>query len=360
MSHFSLYSRTIRDNLKKMKKLYAIDKFYLLTAIFIFTIVLALIFNSLPESESIAQTMKGRILGISDQKIPLSVAIIIKDSEKEWRGKSDKTEISEIIKELEVPLYAEDLVSAFPDPKLGIGSSITIKRAPIIYLQDGVQFSEKRSWSKTVSEFLSEKKIVLGPLDKLTPLREEKIKNKDTITIVRIGERDEEVEEAIAYQKIQNQTKEMYKDERKLQQKGSDGKRVKTFRLRYENNVLVARDLIHEEIVFEAKNEITLVGIKPRITVRCRFNEIVEDAAAQYGLEANSLCRTMMCESNGNPYSGYPDGPYQGLFQYEPYFWIIISARAGFAGASITDAKAQIYVTAWAWAHGYRGRWPNC
>lgn len=322
----------------------------------------AIIFHSLPDKESIAMTEKGRVLGISEQKIIIPLAIIIKDDEQEWRGVSELTETKDIIKDLQVPLYPEDLVSAFPDPKLKLGTTITIDRAPIIILNDGLEKLEMRSWQKTVADFLTEKNISLGPLDKLSPALESTLKNKDNISIIRIGERDEQVEETISFQKIEKPAPEMYKGERRLKQKGSDGKRVKTFRLHYENNVLTARNLIKEEIMIEAKNEIILVGTKPKITVRCRFNDIVEEASAKYGVDPNALCRTMMCESNGNPNSGFPDGLYQGLFQYNPGLWVTISVRAGFAGASIWDPRAQIFATAWAWTHGYsrNTHWINC
>ncbi len=333
-------------------------KFYFIGIILIIAATAAIIFHSLPGKESIAMTEKGRILGISEQKIIMPLAVMIKDGKNEWRGVSELTEAKDIIKGLQVPLYPEDLVSAFPDPKFRIGSTITINRAPVIYLQDGLQPLELRSWSKTVSDLLKEKNISLGPLDKLSVSPESLIKDKDTISITRIGERDEIIEEAIAYQKIEKATAEMYKGESRLQQKGSNGKRVKTFHLRYENNILVSRILIKEEVVVPAQTEITLIGIKPRITVRCRFNDIVEQASAQYGIDPNSLCRTMMCESNGNPNSD--GGNYKGLFQYTVGLWADVSPRAGFPGASIWDARAQIYVTCWAWTHGYRGRWPSC
>ena len=336
------------------------DRFYFLAVFIIIAVVLTLIFDSLPDKESIAALEKKRVLGASDQKIVMPLPIIIKDNEEEWRGTSNLTDIKKIIQEFEVPLYPEDIVSSFPDPKLKIGATITINRAPVIFLNNGLISLELRSWSKTVSELLIEKNIVLGPLDKISLPLESSIKNKDTISITRIGERDETIEEMIAYQKIEKPTSEMYKGEYRLEQKGSNGRRIKTFRLRYENNALVSRNLIKDEIVLVSQSEITLIGTKPKITVRCRYNDLVEEASAKYGVDPNSLCRTMICESNGNPYSGYPNGPYQGLFQYDPSFWITISARAGFAGASITDPKAQIFVTSWAWSHGYRGRWPNC
>lgn len=341
-----------------MKILNAINKFYVLGTVLILAITTALIFNSLPGKKSIAQTMKSRVLGISDEKSTLAVAIKIIDNENVWTGVSDKTEISEIVKNLEVPLYSEDLVTAFPDPKLKIGTTITINRAPIVYLRDGLDFKETRSWQKTVAAYLSEKKILLGPMDQINLSPDSILKNRDAIVITRIGERDEPKEELIPFAIVNQQTTDLYKGETKLTQKGIDGKKVKTYRLRYENNALVSKTLINDEITVKPQSQITLIGTKPKITVACRFNDTVELAAAKYGLDPNGLCRTMMCESHGNPYSD--GGDYKGLFQYTLGLWADLSPRAGYSGASIWDATAQIYTTAWAWAHGYRGRWPNC
>lgn len=354
----SLYLRAISDTFKTMFNLDKNRKFYFLGIFLIIAATAAIILHSLPDKESIAMAEKGRVRGISKQKIILPLAIIIKDNKNEWRGVSELTDTKDIIKSLQVPLYPEDLFSAFPDPRLQIGTTITINRAPVIYLQDGLQSIELRSWSKNVSDLFKEKNIILGPLDNLSVSFESLIKDKDTLTITRVGERDETIEEVIAYQKIEKSTSDLYKGESKLQQKGSAGKKLKIFRLRYENNALVSRTLINEEIAVPAQTEITLIGIKPRVTVRCRFNDIVEEASAKYGLDPNALCRTMMCESNGNPNSD--GGNYKGLFQYTFGLWTDISPRAGFPGASIWDARAQIYVTAWAWSHGYRGRWPSC
>ena len=102
----------------------------------------AIIFHSLPDKESIAMAEKGMVQGISEQKIIMPLAIIIKDNENEWRGVSELTEAKDIIKSLQVPLYPEDLVQAFPDPRLKIGSTIRIDRAPVIFFNDGLVLLE--------------------------------------------------------------------------------------------------------------------------------------------------------------------------------------------------------------------------
>lgn len=307
-----------------------------------------------------AVAKKAKIKGLSSNHRGLPFAVHVIDNENEWRGSSVEPEINVILKNLEVPLYAEDLVNAFPDPKLKIGTTITIKRAPVIYLQDGATPLVVRSWTKTVSEFLKDKGILLGPMDRIQPSVETKIKSGDSIYITRIGEREEKIEEVIGYQKIEKLTPNLYIGEEELEQRGKNGKIIKTFRLRYENNVLVSRGLVNEEVIIKMVPEVMLIGTRPKITVRCRYNDTVEQAAVKYGVDANSLCRTMMCESNGNADSFNPIGPYYGLYQYTQGLWGLLSPKAGYGGMNIFNPTAQIYTTAWAWSHGYRGRWPNC
>lgn len=343
-----------------MKTIFSIkNRYVLFGAALIGATIMALILNC-QEGQSRAMMRQAKISGVRDTKINLPLAVLVKDNESEWRGSSEHSQIHNILKDLEVPLYAEDLVSAFPDPKLKIGTTISIKRAPIIYLRDGLKFEETRSWRKSLADYLNERQISLGPLDQISPSLNSQIKNKDRVIIVRIGERDESIDEIINFQKIERRTTDLYKGQREIEQRGADGKKTKTFRLRYENNVLVSRVLIKEEIIINPRSEIIIVGIRPRITVRCRFNSIVEEASAKYGVDANSLCRTMMCESNGNPNSYNPSGPYYGLYQYTLGLWNLLSPKAGYAGADIFNPTAQIFTIAWAWSHGYRGRWPNC
>jgi len=115
--------------------------------------------------------------------------------------------------------------------------------------------------------------------------------------------------------------------------------------------------LIKTKTTRQPKDEIILIGTKPTITVRCKYNDIVVAAAVKYNVDPNEICSLMMKESNGNSYSG-AGSQYQGLFQYTNNFWKLASSKAGYGGISIFDSTAQIYTTAWAFSHGERNRWP--
>lgn len=55
----------------------------------------------------------------------------------------------------------------------------------------------------------------------------------------------------------------------------------------------------------------------------------------------------MRCESNGDPEAYNPYSGASGLFQFLPSTWATVSVRAGFEGASVFDANANIGTAAW-------------
>lgn len=237
-------------------------RFYFIGIFLIIATTVAIIFHSLPNKESIAMTEKGRVMGISEQKIIMPLAIIIKDDEQEWRGVSELTEAKDIIKSLQVPLYPEDLVSAFPDPKLKIGSTITINRAPVVYLNDGGFEKELRTRKETFAELFQEKNILLNSLDKVSIPLNAKIESGIKVNIIRVGERTDEEEIIIPYETKEIADSNILKGRREVSQEGINGKRIRKYHLIYENGILKVKNLIFDEIVTPPKNKIIVYGTK--------------------------------------------------------------------------------------------------
>ncbi len=288
---------------------------------------------------------------------PYLVQIINPDgSVSEIKGLSLETDPFLIAKELGATPFAEDKFSAFPDIKMGIGSKITLRRAPTHYIKDGKKNHVFRSWAKTVGELLSEKNIELGDDDKINFASNYELEDKMNLIIIRVAITNVEVKEAIDFQITKKEDKTLDEGKTKVEIAGAKGVRTKTYLVRREDGEEISRTMTKNEITTKPVTQVLIIGTKPVITVRCKFNDIVIDAATKYDLSANELCHRMMAESNGNP--NLDGGKYKGLFQYEEGFWGSASAKAGYSGASVWDAKAQIYTTAWAWSHNLRGRWP--
>ena len=81
--------------------------------------------------------------------------------------------------------------------------------------------------------------------------------------------------------------------------------------------------------------------------------EIVEAAAAEFGVDPGLLVSVARCESDLDPQAQSPHG-YHGLFQFDVETW------AAYGYGSIYDPVAQSRTAARLMAAGEADRWPNC
>lgn len=267
------------------------------------------------------------------------------------------TSTSAVLAQAGVQLAPQDRVSTIADPSLGLGGQVVVARAQLVTLKDGATTTPVRTWANTVQDFITEQNIELGDKDRVDPPLAATLAVNQTITITRVAVVDVTKDEAIPFVTKTQDDPTRPKGEQKILQAGVAGSKKLTYQVTRENGVEVGRKLVKTDIVSQPVNEIISVGTKPVITGWCAYNDWVTDAAIKNGIDPDGLCYRMHKESNGHANSD--GGRYKGLFQYEPGLWTSVSAQAGYPGASIWDPKSQIYVTAWAWAHGYRGRWPN-
>lgn len=257
------------------------------------------------------------------------------------------------------PFYPEDKVTAFPDPALGLGTVIRVTRAMPVVVQDGKKTLTLRTWQETVDGLVKEKKLELGAEDRIAPSLETTLAPSLRITVTRVARTQVVEKELIAFQTVIEKDYNQFVGAQKVVQAGKNGEREKTYLLIREDGELVSKTLIKTTTILTPQTaRIQQGGLNP-VSAKCaQYKDWVVDASKKNGIDPNALFYRMQKESNCNPNSQAAAG-YQGMLQYDPSLWVKLSKDAGFAGASIWDAKAQIYTTAWAWAHGHRSRWPN-
>ena len=296
-----------------------------------------------------------RVLGQQD----FAKSYLILDEEQTLSVISAGQNLGQIFDDAKLPVYPEDIVSAFPDLSYGLGSQINIKRATPVVVSDAGISTLYHTWTTNVTDFIAEKNITLAETDLITPSQSADLEKNLQITITRIKNGIEIENEKIDFQKITKQDPTIYIGQTKITQKGVEGIRELSYKVTVKNGVFDSKVKIGDKITKNPVTQIENIGTKKQVTVRCGgFDKTVEDAAAKYGIDPNPVCVLMIKESNGHINSVNPAGPYRGLFQYSDNFWLIASKGAGYAGASWQDATAQIYATCWAFSHGYRGRWP--
>ncbi|MGH2819414.1 MAG: transglycosylase family protein, partial [Actinomycetota bacterium] len=81
--------------------------------------------------------------------------------------------------------------------------------------------------------------------------------------------------------------------------------------------------------------------------------EIIDAAAAEFGIDGGYLLSVAECESGLDPGAVNPAG-YHGLFQFDETTW------EAYGHGSIYDPVAQARTAAELLAAGEASRWPNC
>lgn len=261
------------------------------------------------------------------------------------------------------PYYPEDKVALFPTPELGIGTVITVQRALPVTLQDGKKSKTVRTWADTTGGLLSEKKIELGAEDRISPSLDTKVRIDTKVLITRVARTTVTENEVIPYETTIQKDYNQFVGPQTVVEAGKNGQREKKYLLIREDGELKSKTLTSNTVVVTPHTAVVKQGGLNPVPSQCAiYKDLVVAAAGKYKLDPNSLYYRMIRESNCHTNSvghGNSGQTYYGLFQYELGYWTSISAKAGFAGADWTDAKAQIYTTAYAWSHNDRGRWPN-
>jgi hypothetical protein len=279
-----------------------------------------------------------------------------------YTGSFLDTSLTAMLQRLNVTVNVADKVYAFPEPELGVGSTILVYRAQVVQLTDGRTTKEVHTWAKTVADFAAEQNLDLAEKDRTSLAADAPVPVQETavpLTVTRVAESELVLATSIPFTTQYKDDSSMNKGTNVTDQAGKNGTLKTTYLVHREDGVETSRKVTRKETALDPVTEIIRRGTKPVITVRCAYNDTVAAAAAQYGVDPNSLCYRMMAESNGHSTSVNPSGPYIGLFQYADSTWARYAGPAGYGGASILDPIAQIYVTAWAWSHGHRSAWPT-
>lgn len=280
-----------------------------------------------------------------------AIPVLITDESQSWEGKSAYIQPGDILKQLAVEVFPEDKISAelILDPAaMGMaGQNVIIDRAPVytIYVDDKTMVA--RSWTTNVSDLLAEKGISLGVNDIVEPAKTTALTGVAELTVTRINYADVEETVVIPYQTVEQKDYNMYQGKSLVIQTGANGSKKQNVHIVYRNGVEVERTIVGTEILEASRDKLVSIGVKP-YSHQDLWNIMIQ-AQTKYGVDPVEMNSVMLCESGGNPSSGWgrPYNKPKGLFQYLDSTWEGASASAGYGGQSIYDATAQIFVTAW-------------
>ena len=170
--------------------------------------------------------------------------------------------IDDICSYLGITIYKEDKVRIFPDPALGIGTKIEIKRAPILYINDGGTKWIGRTWTETIVEYFQEKGIDLGPDDRVTPDPQTLIKSGMKVDVTRVAKITEKVEEVIYFKTRYIDDNNLEKGKSRVERAGENGSKETIYEYTTENGIRVDRRVLEEHIVKSSVDKVVARGTR--------------------------------------------------------------------------------------------------
>ncbi len=170
--------------------------------------------------------------------------------------------VEDLLQEEEILLDKLAYVSIPLDTKLDDNMKIIIKTPKPYTLAIGNNMDEVKSIYTKTRDVLNDLNINLGDLDYTSPGLDEKLSYGDTISITRVKEVIEEVEEVIPYESIVQKSNKLDNGTTKVIQEGEDGVKIKTMKSTFENDELVDKILVKEEITKDAIPKITEKGTR--------------------------------------------------------------------------------------------------
>lgn len=155
---------------------------------------------------------------------------------------------------LGVTVYPEDKVFAFPDPKLGVGSTLLVYRAQPVVITDAGTRRVFRTWARTIPELNEEQHLELAAKDKVNLGQDGDVAVQAEpveVVITRVSEVELPVKTPIAFTTSYTDDPELERGTTITEQSGKAGTLETTYLVRRENGKEVSRKVIKTERLTE-------------------------------------------------------------------------------------------------------------
>lgn len=296
-----------------------------------------------------AAAPRGAVLGVEAAPLTVSVDGLAANV----RTSSDT--LAEALRDLGLAAGAGDRVSSPVEGPVVPGQRVAVDRGLPVTLIVGGQEVAARSVRGTVADLLAAADIALGPLDQTDRSLGASLYPGDVVRITRIAEQQVTVHEDVPFAVRLESDPNLDRLRQVVVTPGVPGRVEKTYLVRIVDGRETTRALLASSELAAPVSEVRRVGTRlPPGT--SEIEQIIRDAAAAQGADAEQLVRVAYCESRFNP-GAYNASGAAGLFQFMPGTWAANSVRAGFAGASVYDPVASANVAAWMFARGQAFQW---
>lgn len=218
--------------------------------------------------------------------------VVIIDEDKTITISTFENKIPKILKLADINLRTEDRIEPNLDEAIGEDGKIVIQRAKPITLVEGEKQTILYSTESKVSAVLESAGITLGKDDQVYPRLNDAVARDRLIEIVRVKVTYETVSEKIPYNTVYKMTDSKPPGEREILSVGKDGTLECQFKIVYENNAEVSRQMVTDTVVLAPETEIIEEGLdKLYVTSRgmpFRYREVLILRATAYDLSYES------------------------------------------------------------------------
>jgi hypothetical protein len=309
------------------------------------------------------QTIAEITTPISESPAHITIVDNRLETRTELPGISSGATVAEVLAMLGFELAPEDVVFPAVTEPAPVFSRIMIGRAPGVEIAADGKRTQLKTRAMTVEALLAEKSITLDDNDRVEPEKTAAITPNMLVKVIRVDVKEEKEKETIAFETKIEDDATKYVGEEAVKTEGANGELEKKFKVTLEDGKSVERELVEEKKLKEPVTKIVLRGTKPKPApskpaaavgpATGKYADLINAAAAKYGVNAQELYRVMMCESGGYKWAVDASKTYYGLFQFRKDMY-----KAGpYGDRDIFDEEGQIMSAAYYWSIGRRSAW---
>jgi len=250
----------------------------------------------------------------------LQNTVVIAHDGQESQVSTLASTVEDVLRKQNIVIEQGDKVIPSLNEKIKDGTRIVIHRAFEIKLVDGTIEQNVLTAENNVKDLIDSLNIQLQEQDKIEPMLEEPIREGDVVKITRVTREVVVETQELPFQTVFKNNNDLEKGKTQKVQDGKKGLKEVTIEILYEDGVEVAKQIVDENIVEGAVNEIVEKGTLTLVAVSRgntrQYSQVLSMTATAYSAGFSSTGKRPGDKYYGITASGTKVGP--GVVAVDP------------------------------------------